>query len=129
MRVPSQGLCHARSQFGNVAAVNAPYLLEGLTVRRVVSVTVMCALAAASVVWIFLNTYADLLVTAICVGYTSMLLYTVASNIRQRALPREAMQVLAIVMGSVLGTLVAGLLEGRALGAMFTERLSGVAVS
>jgi sensor histidine kinase YesM len=129
MRVPSQGLCHARSQFGNVAAVNAPYLLEGLTVRRVVSVTVMCALAAASVVWIFLNTYADLLVTAICVGYTSMLLYTVASNIRQRALPREAMQVLAIVMGSVLGTLVAGLLKGRTLGAMFTERLSGVAVS
>jgi len=112
-----------------VAAVNAPYLLEGLTVRRVAWVTAMCAFAAAAVVWLFLNTYVDLLVTAICVGYTSMLLYTLASNIRQRVLPREAMQVVAIVLGSILGTLLAGMVKGRSLGAMFTERLSGVAIS
>jgi sensor histidine kinase YesM len=109
--------------------VSAPSLLQDLTVRRVVSVTVVCVFAAAAVVWFFLNTFVDLLVTALCVGYTSMLLYTVASNLRQRILPREAMQVLAIVLGSILGTLIAGAVKGRSLEAMFTERLSGVAIS
>jgi sensor histidine kinase YesM len=109
--------------------VNPPYLLEGLTPRRVAWVTAVSAVAAAGVAAFFLNTYLDILVTAVCVGYTSMLLYTVASNLRQRALPREALQVLAIVLGSVLGTIVAGLLKGRTLAMMFTERLSGVAIS
>ncbi|HUP28772.1 MAG TPA: histidine kinase [Usitatibacter sp.] len=109
--------------------MSSPYLLEGLTPRRVAWVTAVSALAAGAVSGIFLNTYLDLLVTAVCVGYTSMLLYTVASNLRQRVLPREAAQVIAIVLGSVLGTLLAGMLKGRTLGMMFTERLSGVAVS
>ncbi|HET7731639.1 MAG TPA: histidine kinase [Usitatibacter sp.] len=105
------------------------HLLEGLTIRRVAQVTAMCALAAGAVVWFFLNTYFDILLTALSVGYTSMLLYTVGTNLRSRALPKEALQVLAIVLGSVLGTLLAGLLKGRSLGAMFSERLSGVAIS
>jgi sensor histidine kinase YesM len=115
--------------FGNVAAVSQPHLLEGLTPRRVLWVTAICAAAAGAVVWIFLNTYLDLLVTALCVGYTSMLLFTVAGNIRQSVFPREAMQILAIIAGSVLGTIVAGLVKGRTLSHMFAERLSGVAVS
>ena len=109
--------------------MNAPYLLDGLTVRRVASVTAVCAVAAASVVWFFFNTYVDLMVTALCVGYTSMLLYTLATNLRQAVLPREAMQVMAIVSGSILGTILAGLLKGRSVAHMFTERLSGVAIS
>jgi sensor histidine kinase YesM len=105
------------------------HLLEGLTVRRVLYVTAICAASVGAVVWIFLNTYLDLLVTALCVGYTSMILFTIAGNIRQRRVPREAMQMLAVIAGSVLGTVFAGLVKGRSLGAMFTERLSGVAIS
>jgi len=105
------------------------HLFEGLTVRRVLWVTVICAAATGTVVWIFINTYLDLLVTALCVGYTSMLLFTVAGNIRQNRLPREAMQLLAVVVGSVLGTSIAGFVKGRDLSQMFTERLAGVAIS
>ncbi len=104
-------------------------LLEGLTVRRVLWITAVCVVAALSVVRFFLNTYFDLLVTALCVGYTSMLLYTIASNVRDSRLPREALQLLAIVAGSVLGTILAGLVKGRDFATMFSERLAGVAIS
>jgi sensor histidine kinase YesM len=130
MRVSSQTFCHLRSQFGNVAAVKTyMHLLEGLTVKRVLWVTVTCAAATGTVVWLFINTYLDLLVTALCVGYTAMLLFTVAGNIRQDRVPREVMQVLAVVAGSVLGTILAGFVKGRDLSQMFTERLAGVAIS
>ena len=109
--------------------MDAPRLLEGLTPRRVLVVTAVCAAAAAAVVGFFYNSYLDLLVTALCVGYTSMVLYTAASNLGPGRMPREGWQVLAIVAGSVLGTLLAGLVKGRSIGAMFAERLSGVAIS
>ena len=105
------------------------HLFEGLTVRRVLWVTLICAIAAGIVVRFFLNRYLDLLVTALCVGYTSMLLYTVASNLRTSRLPREVLQLLAIVAGSVLGTILAGIVKGRDIASMFSERLAGVAIS
>jgi signal transduction histidine kinase len=109
--------------------ISNTHLLEGLSVRRVLHVTAVCAAAVAAVVWIFLNTYLDLLVTALCVGYTSMVLFTVAGNLRQDRVPREVMQMLAVVAGSVLGTIAAGIVKGRSFSTMFTERLSGVAIS
>jgi len=105
------------------------YLFEGLTLRRVLAVTAICAAAAASVVWLFLNTYPDLLVSALCVGYTSMVLFTIAGNIRQSRVPREIMQILAIVLGSFLGTVLSGLVKGRDVRHMFTERLAGVSIT
>ncbi len=105
------------------------YLFEGLTVSRVAWVTAICAAATAIVVRFFLNTYLDLLVSALCVGYTSMLLFTIAGNIRQDRLPREVMQVFAIVLGSGLGTVLAGLVKGRDIMMMFTERLGGVMIT
>jgi signal transduction histidine kinase len=105
------------------------HLLEGLTVQRVLWVTAICAVATGTVVWIFYNTYLDLLVTALCVGYTSMLLFTAAGNVRQSLLPREAMQVLAVIAGSILGTILAGIVKGRDVTQMFSERLAGVAIS
>jgi len=105
------------------------HLFEGLTVQRVLWVTVICMVATGMVIGFFINTYLDLLVTALCVGYTSMALFTVAGNIRQRGLPREAMQVLAVIAGSVLGTILAGLVKGRDISSMFNERLVGVAIS
>ena len=104
-------------------------LLEGLTVRRVLAVTALCAAAALAVVRLFYNTYWDLLVSALCVGYTSMLLFTAAGNLRQRAVPREAMQVLAVIVGSFLGTVLAGIVKGRDVSMMFHERLSGVMIT
>jgi signal transduction histidine kinase len=105
------------------------HLLDGLTVQRVLWVTLTCVVATGTVVWLFFNTYLDLLVTALCVGYTSMLLFTAAGNVRQERFSREAMQVMAVVVGSVLGTIVAGFVKGRDIAEMFTERLAGVAIS
>ena len=109
--------------------MNLPQNLEGLTLRRIFWVTAICAAASGAVVWIFVNTYLDLLVTALCVGYTSMLLFTAASNVRQSAMPREAMQILAIVAGSIFGTIFAGVVKGRDITQMFHERLAGVTIS
>jgi signal transduction histidine kinase len=105
------------------------HLFEGLTVQRALWVTVICMVATAMVVGFFINTYLDLLVTALCVGYASMVLFTVAGNIRQGGLPREAMQIMAVVVGSVLGVIVASLIKGRDISSMFNERLVGVAIS
>jgi sensor histidine kinase YesM len=105
------------------------HLLEGLTARRVIGVTAICVVATATVVWMFINTYLDLLLTALCVGYTSMILFTIAGNLRQTRMPREAMQVLAVIAGSVLGTIIAGFVKGRDLSQMFSERMVGVAIS
>ena len=105
------------------------YLFEGLTTRRVLVVTAICAVAAAMVVRSFLNTYPDLLVSALCVGYTSMLLFTVAGNVRQSRLPREVVQVGAIVVGSFVGTVLAGIVKGRDIRHMFGERLEGVSIT
>ncbi len=106
-------------------------LFEGLTVRRVLVVTAISAAAAGVVVSTFLNTYWDLLVSALCVGYTSMVLFTVAGNIRQSRIPREVMQLAAVVVGSFLGTVLAGIVKGRDIRVMFTDsaRLEGVSIT
>lgn len=105
------------------------YLFEGLTLKRVLLVSILCVWAAAATVWFFANTYLDLLVSSLCVGYTSMVLFTAATNLRQRRLPRWAVQVLSIVVGSFLGTLLAGIVKGRDLAGMFTERFYGVLIT
>jgi sensor histidine kinase YesM len=109
--------------------VKYAYLFEGLTLRRTLAVTAICIVAAAVIAWFALNTYLDLLVSALCVGYTSMVFFTVAGNIRQTRVKREQMHVLAIIAGSFLGTVLAGVVKGRDLTQMFTERLSGVSIT
>jgi signal transduction histidine kinase len=110
--------------------VNAyAHLLEGLTVRRAALVTVLCAWAAGVTVWFFINTYFDLLVSALCVGYTCMILFTIATNVRQDRVPPWVLQVAAIVAGSFLGTVLAGLVKGRDISSMFNERIFGVLVT
>jgi len=106
-----------------------PHLLEGLTLRRVLWVTVLCAAASGVFSSIFLNTYWDLLVTALFVGYTSMVIFTIASNVRSANVPREALQILAVVAGSILGTILAGFAKGRSIAQMSSEALWGVAIS
>jgi len=92
-------------------------------------VTLLCVWVAATTVWFFLNTFLDLLGSALCVGYTSMLLFTVATNLRGHRLPRWAIQVVSIIVGSFLGTALTGVVKGRDILSMFTERYYGVLVT
>ena len=63
------------------------HLLDGLTLKRAALVTLLCVWASGITVWFFINTYFDLLVSALCVGYTCMVLFTVATNLRQDRVP------------------------------------------
>ena len=105
------------------------YLIEGLTVRRVVAVTVICIAATAVLVGFFQNTFLDLTVSALCVGYTMMVLFTIAGNLRVAWPNRVTRQMLAVVLGSFLGTVLAGLIKGRNIASMFTERMAGVSIT
>ena len=104
-------------------------LFEGLTVRRVIAVTVICLAASFAVRWFFTNTMFELLLIALCIGYTSMLFFTIATNLHQSGMRSEVRQVLAIVIGSFLGTILAGLLRGFNLANMLTERLWGASMT
>jgi hypothetical protein len=104
-------------------------LFAGLTVRRILGVTAVCGVAAALGKAIFINPVGEVLLLALCVGYASMVLFTIASNLSGSWPPREIRQVAAIVVGSVFGTLLANFLRGRDLADLFHERLWGWAMS
>ena len=106
----------------------APYF-EGLTVRRVLAVTVICVVASVVSRGFFTNTIWELMLIALCIGYTSMLFYTVATNLHASTLRSEYRQVLAIFLGSFLGTILAGVIRGFNIGHMFTERLWGASMT
>ena len=86
------------------------YLLEGLTIRRVLVVSVICLVAAAIVVRSVLNTYGLAAIRPVR-GIHEHGAVHIAGNFRQRRVPREVMQVAAIVAGSFLGTVVATILR------------------
>jgi MFS family permease len=90
-----------------------PGVLDGLTWRRFAWTIALAALVAAVIVGVFENTYLDLLVSALCVGLSIMLLVTIAGNLRVGWLPREARQMIAVVLGSVIGTIITSMLKGR----------------
>jgi LytS/YehU family sensor histidine kinase len=57
-----------------------------------------------------------------------MLLFTLAGNlsfVQSGRVPREAAQIVAVIMGSAVGTVVTGVVKGRELETLLTERLSG----
>ncbi len=105
------------------------YLLSGLSWQRAAWTVVVALVATASVVWFFQNTFWDLLLSALCMSFTIMLAITIAGNLRQTFMPREGAQLLAVVFGSFLGILLVGIVKGRDLAQMFTERLWGVTVT
>ena len=95
-----------------------PRLLEGLTWARVAWTAAMAAAVAGVIVRFFVNTYLDLLVSALCVGFSIMLAVTIAGNLRVPRWGREARMAVAVVIGSFLGTLVTSIVKGRSLMAM-----------
>jgi signal transduction histidine kinase len=76
----------------------------------------------------FSNTMFELVLIALCIGYTSTLFFTIATNL-QSTMRREARQMFAIVLGSFLGTILAGLMRGFPLSTMLTERLWGASMT
>ena len=129
---PPDRVTHGPSPFAD--GVSSPTgdapasLFAGLTIGRIGSVAAIAVLVAASMVWFFDNEFPDLLVSTLCVGYTTMLLFTMASNlspVRSGRVPREAAQIVAVIAGSGLGTVVTGIVKGRPLATLLTERLSG----
>ena len=106
----------------------APYF-AGLTWKRIALVTALCVWAAGVTKLIFINSFGDLMVSALCVGYTCMLFFTVASNAPVKAVPRLAVQGGAIVVGSFLGTILTGLIKGRNLAELLSDRLVPVLIT
>ena len=103
-------------------------LWDGLTMDRIGWVTMIAVVAAGSMVWFFGNDFLDLLVSTLCVAYTTMLLFTLAGNlaiVQRGRIPREAAQICAVIAGSALGTIVSAIVKGRSLQEVFSERLAG----
>lgn len=115
-----------------MAAVNSvAHLLEGLTFRRAAAVTALSGTVAVVLgsSGVFTNALWELVVIALCVGYTSMLLFTVAGNMPQRRVPRPAMQVLGVVLGSIIGTVLGAVVRGTRFADIVSERLMGASVT
>jgi sensor histidine kinase YesM len=99
---------------------------DGLTPRRIAWATGLALVAALVSKLVADNTYLDLLVSALCMAYTITLLYTVFGNLRALKVRREVLQGFAVILGSLLGVVLIGVVKGRDLVVMFTEKLSGV---
>ena len=93
--------------------MSMPPLLRGLDTNRVAWTIGLAVAVTASISPFFINKFRDLLVSALCVGFTIMLLVTIAGNLRIQGLPREARMALAVVIGSVLGTMITSMVKGR----------------
>ena len=94
-----------------------PGLLKGLSWGRVSWTAALSALVAAASVRFFINTYLDLLISSLCVGFSIMLLVTLAGNARIRRLPREALNATRMAAGVppiASGTPFASAIVGRA---------------
>src|SRR5258706_9754605 len=90
-----------------------PPLLNGLSWQRAAWTFGLAALCAGVIVRFFENTYLDLLVSCVCVGFSIMLLVTIAGNLKIRRVPREAWMLLAVVVGSFIGTIITSIVKGR----------------
>ena len=92
--------------------MSRPALLRGLDWRRVAWTAGLSIVVTAGIVPFFANTFLDLLISALCVGFSIMLLVTIGGNLRVRGLPREVRMALAVVLGSLIGTLITGIVKG-----------------
>ncbi len=111
--------------------INRVHLFEGLNARRVLAVTALSGTVAVVLgfLGLFINPSWELVVIGLCVGYTSMALFTVAGNVPQSRIPRPAMQLIGIALGSVIGTVLGAVVRGRSLSDIASERLMGAAIT
>ena len=119
---------HSTNAVAPAGSPGSSSLFSGLSIMRIGWVTMIAVLVAASMVWFFENEFLDLLVSTLCVAYTTMMLFTMAGNlaiVRRGTIPREAAQIVAVIAGSALGTVLTAIVKGRSVEAMFTERFAG----
>ena len=64
----------------------------------------------------------------LCVGFSIMVLVTVAGNLHIRSLPRDARMMIAVILGSILGTVITSTLKGRNLLGMLQHASEGADV-
>jgi sensor histidine kinase YesM len=109
MAAPVQSADHP----ARAGSMTLPRLLEGIGWRRIAWTVALAAGVAGVIVKFFENTYLDLLVSSLCVGFSIMVLMTIAGNLRLRRIPREARLALAVVLGSFVGTIITSIVKGR----------------
>jgi sensor histidine kinase YesM len=98
-------------------------LLAGITWRRVAMTFVVSTVVVAIVKWPghIENPFLDLLVSGQVVGFTIMLAVSVAGNLRIGRMPKPVVQLLSVVLGSLVGTVLVVLVKGRSLSGVLTE--------
>ncbi len=67
------------------------------------SVTAIALVVTVSMVSLFANRFLDLLVSVLCVAYTTMVLFTIAGNlsfVQRGRFSREAAQIVAVIAAS-----------------------------
>ena len=109
------GIVCASERHNNYSMSKFAYLFEGLSPKRVAIIALIAVVMTSVVVWGLENTFLDLLVTALCLAMTVMVAVTVAGNMRQRWISREAAQLLAVIPAAMLGTLITVIVKGRTL--------------
>lgn len=91
-------------------------LLAGVTWRRVAITFVIntAVVALAKLVGIE-NPFPDLMISGQVVGFSIMFAVSAAGNLRLRRIPRPVAQLIAVVLASVVGTVLVVLVKGRSI--------------
>ena len=92
-------------------------VLAGVTWRRVGITFVIntVVVAFAKLMWGIENPFPDLLISGQVVGFSIMFAVTAAGNLQLRWISRPVAQLIAVVLASVVGTVLVVLVKGRNL--------------
>jgi len=98
-------------------------ILAGVTWRRVAITFVVNTVVVAAVKLLLGvdNSFPDLLISGQVVGYSIMFAVTAAGNLTLRWIPRPLAQLIAVVVASLVGTVLVILVKGRSLFQTFAE--------
>ena len=97
-------------------------LLKGVTWRRVAITFVINTAVVALIEWLGIeNPFLDLLVTGQIIGFSIMLAVSAAGNMNLRRITKPVAQLIAVVVGSLIGTVLVVIVKGHDLIATFTK--------
>lgn len=97
-------------------------LLAGVTWRRVIITFVINTIVVALAKLLGIeNPFPDLLISGQVVGFSIMFGVSAAGNLELRWVPKPVAQLIAVVLASVVGTMLVVLVKGRSLSDTFTE--------
>jgi sensor histidine kinase YesM len=98
-------------------------VFAGVTRRRVAITFLVSTIVVAAIKLVLRleNTFPDLLVSGLVLGYSIMFAVTAAGNLSLRWVPRPVAQLIAVVLASLVGTVLVILVKGRNLFDTFAE--------